>query len=140
MKMRLMSESVLGRRSLVRMAAHIVLACGIVGAGYTATAAESAAANPVALTQGAAIYEHYCTTCHERGDGNPGTQALGFLYGKDKAALADRDNLTPDYVRFLVRHGRGLMPGFRMTEINEEELNALAEYLSAGPHPVAHTK
>ncbi len=143
MNARLMVESVFGKRSLVRAA----LVCGIVGAGYTATtvfAADAAvptpAISPATLAQGAAIYEHYCTVCHERGLGTPGTQALGFLYGKEKAALADRDNLTPDYVRFLVRNGRGLMPAFRMTEVSEEELKALAAYLSAGPHPAAQTK
>ena len=115
-----------------------VLVCGTVGAGSTAFATEATtlpAASPAVLAQGAAIYQHYCTVCHERGTGNPGTEALGFIYGKDKAALADRDNLVPDFVRYIVRNGRGLMPGFRAGELNNQELDALAAYLAAGPHP-----
>jgi mono/diheme cytochrome c family protein len=116
------------------------LLCGIVGAGNTAHAAEAAAApaSPAVMAQGEAVFQHYCTVCHERGVGHPGTEALGFLYGKDKAALADRDSslpLVPDFVRYIVRNGRGLMPAFRMAELNNQELDALAAYLSAGPHP-----
>ena len=49
--------------------------------------------------------------------------------------MADRDDLTPEYVRILVRFGRGLMPGFRPSEISDEELKLLAEFLAKGPHP-----
>ena len=103
----------------------------IVGAGGTANAAESGASDAT----GAAIYEHYCIACHDRGVGHPGTQNLAYRYGPEKAALADRDNLTPEYVRIMVRFGRGLMPGFRSSEISDEQLKLLADYLAAGPYP-----
>lgn len=105
-----------------------------VGSNRMANAADGGADN------GAAIYEHHCTGCHERGNGHPGTQSLGYLYGKEKAALADRDNLTPEYVRLLVRHGRGLMPAFRPAEISDAELKILTEYLATGPHPAARSR
>lgn len=132
MKVALLLKSMMKQRLL-----GAVLIAGIVGAGNTAYAAEATAvpASPAILAQGETVYQHYCTICHERGLGHPGTEALGFLYGKDKAALADRDNLVPDFVRYIVRNGRGLMPGFRMGELNNQELDALAAYLSAGPHP-----
>lgn len=135
MKVTSMFESAPGKRlfSMVLMSLMVVIA----GAGGTANAADAAANRG---TDGAAIYEHYCTVCHDRGDGHPGTQSLGFLYGKEKAALTDRDNLTPEYVRFMVRNGRGLMPGFRTAEISDEELKMLAAYLAAGPHPAAQVK
>ncbi len=134
-----MFESVSGKQLL--SAALMALMIVIVGAGKTAHAADAAAnAGMNAEADGAAIYEHYCTVCHDRGNGHPGTQSLVSLYGKEKAALTDRDNLTPEYVRFMVRNGRGLMPGFRTAEISDEELKMLAAYLAAGPHSAAPAK
>lgn len=86
--------------------------------------------------EGAGIFNHYCVVCHGRGRQYPGTMSLEKLYGWEKAALEDRDNLTADFVRYLVRNGRGMMPGFRPAEINEQELAAMATFLANGPHPV----
>ena len=123
-------ESMFRKQAQTALAVLAVLGV-IVGAGGTANAAESGASDAT----GAAIYEHYCIACHDRGVGHPGTQNLAYLYGPEKAALADRDNLTPEYVRTMVRFGRGLMPGFRPSEISDEQLKLLADYLAAGPHP-----
>lgn len=120
-------ESVFRKQAQAALAALAVLGA-IVGAGGTAYAADTG-------VTGAAIYQHYCIACHDRGVGHPGTQNLAYRYGPEKAALADRDNLTPDYVRIMVRFGRGLMPGFRPSEISDDQLKLLAEYLAAGPHP-----
>ena len=124
-------ESMFRKQAQTALAVLAVLGVVIVGAGGTANAAESGASDAT----GAAIYEHYCIACHDRGVGHPGTQNLAYLYGPEKAALADRDNLTPEYVRTMVRFGRGLMPGFRPSEISDEQLKLLADYLAAGPHP-----
>jgi mono/diheme cytochrome c family protein len=123
-------ESMFRKQAQTALAVLAVLGV-IVGAGGTANAAESGASDAT----GAAIYEHYCIACHDRGVGHPGTQNLAYRYGPEKAALADRDNLTPEYVRIMVRFGRGLMPGFRSSEISDEQLKLLVEYLAAGPHP-----
>jgi len=123
-------ESMFRKQALTALAILVVMGV-IVGASGTANAAESGASDAT----GATIYEHYCIACHDRGGGHPGTQNLAYLYGAEKAALADRDNLTPEYVRIMVRFGRGLMPGFRPSEISDEQLKLLADYLAAGPHP-----
>ncbi len=115
-----------------RKALAVFSAIALMTVTGTALAADPA---PVAPTAGADIYEHYCSACHDRGGGHPGTQNLAYLYGAEKAALADRDNLTPEFVRTMVRLGRGLMPGFRRSEIDDAQLKLLAGYLSAGPHP-----
>lgn len=115
--------------------AALVAFCPIVGAGGTALAAEKAPAKAAAPASGLTLYEHYCISCHGRGGGYPGTQNLAYRYGPEKAALADRSDLTPEYVRIMVRFGRGLMPGFRPSEISDEELKLLAEFLAKGPHP-----
>lgn len=148
MKARLMNEIIVGRRTLVSVLVSAALALGIVGAGETAFAADAAAAatpakvalSAEALAKGSALFVKNCIMCHERGMEHPGTAALSYLYGKGKGALEDRDNLTPDFVRFFVRNGRGLMPAFRTGELNDAELKVLAEYLSAGPHPAAPAK
>jgi mono/diheme cytochrome c family protein len=44
--------------------------------------------------------------------------------------ITEWKDLTPQYVRFMVRHGISVMPHFRKTEINDSELDALAKYLS----------
>lgn len=140
MKARFMSEVFAGRCALAFVLMSATLMLGIVGAGGTAHAASAAAVSPEALEKGARLFVKNCIMCHERGMDNPGTAALSYLYGKGKGALADRDNLTPDFVRYFVRNGRGLMPAFRTGELNDEELKVLAEYLSAGPHPATPEK
>jgi mono/diheme cytochrome c family protein len=95
------------------------------------------AADDVVPTAGAIIFERHCAACHAPGTGNPGTQRLTELYGQAQAALLDRERetLSVDLVRYTVRHGRGLMPGFRASEISARELDTLAQYLTAGSAP-----
>jgi mono/diheme cytochrome c family protein len=81
---------------------------------------------------GAAIFERHCATCHARGDGHPGTQSLAKIYGGEQASLLDRVNLPAELVRFTVRNGRGLMPGFRVSEIDNQDLKLLIEFLNDG--------
>lgn len=79
---------------------------------------------------GKKIYDTWCVTCH--GAKMPGTNALAVLY-KDSgipAMIDERTDLNYDLVEFFVRNGKHSMPFFRKTEINDEELKALAEYLS----------
>lgn len=64
----------------------------------------------------------------------PGTAALAAKYsGQVPAALEERSDLTPDVVKFFVRHGVSIMPPFRKTEITDAELDALANYLGRKP-------
>lgn len=111
-------------------------------AGGAAVAADGAPADPMAPGLGQAVYAQYCTVCHDVGMAHPGTFGLARYYGAEKAALAQRGDLTVDFVKQMVRHGRALMPAFRATEIGEQALDALAAYLAAGPHlpPTTKTK
>jgi mono/diheme cytochrome c family protein len=103
------------------------------------TAAGSEAAPPAKpvpehLRQGQQLYEHWCSACHARGPGHPGTQALEARYGGAMpGALEDRTNLTPEFVAVFVRNGISIMPFFRKTEINDEELAAIGAYLAYTP-------
>ncbi|MGY0799022.1 c-type cytochrome [Lysobacter sp. A286] len=86
------------------------------------------------LQQGKQLYQHWCSACHARGPGHPGTQALEARYGGAMpAALEDRTNLSPEVVAIFVRNGISVMPFFRKTEINDGELAALGAYLSHNP-------
>jgi mono/diheme cytochrome c family protein len=62
---------------------------------------------------------------------HPGTHALTVKYqGVKSGVLLEWKDLTPDTVKYLVRHGISVMPQFRKTEISDQELDALAEFLS----------
>jgi (+)-pinoresinol hydroxylase len=105
-------------------------------------AAGALAASQVAAQDGSAgkghdVFQHWCAACHkpisEYVSSVPGTTALETKYkGARPAALEQRTDLTPEFVKTIVRHGVMSMPPFRKTEISDAELNALSEYLS---HP-----
>ncbi len=107
-----------------------------------ASAGEEAAAVTVAETNepsspraarsarsGQDVFAAHCSHCHAPGDDHPGTMQLGATRGADFAVLEERDNLTADYVKLIVRNGLNGMPPFKPTTITGEELDALAAYL-----------
>jgi mono/diheme cytochrome c family protein len=76
-------------------------------------------------------YEKFCSQCHGKGVGKPGTLALAAKYeGKRPALLADRTDLTAEIIKAFVRNGVSVMPLFRKTEISDQELDAIASYLT----------
>lgn len=80
---------------------------------------------------GEEVFEYWCEPCHGAGPGHPGTAALEVLYdGAKPALLTERTDLVPALTRSFVRNGVSIMPFFRKTEISDEELEALAEYLA----------
>jgi mono/diheme cytochrome c family protein len=96
------------------------------------------------LRRGKAVFDGHCRTCHAAASSSatrgffPGTYTLELRYkGKLPAALEERTDLTADRVAAVVRHGGGgFMPPLRPTELNDEELKAVAAYLSRrNPHP-----
>lgn len=88
----------------------------------------------IAAPDGAALYVQHCSACHDRGREHPGTARLADRWPQ-QASLLDREALPAPFVRHIVRHGLNLMPAFRSGELSEAELQALAEFLDAGPHP-----
>jgi hypothetical protein len=57
---------------------------------------------------------------------------LGERLGAERAVLRTRTDLTPEYVKAIVRNGFQMMPAFRPTEIADSELDALAAHVTAG--------
>ena len=84
------------------------------------------------IHDGETLFELHCIACHDRGPGNPGTMRLQERVGEEQAALLDRDNLPPEYIKLVVREGFKLMPPFRPSELTDRQLDELAAYLSGG--------
>jgi mono/diheme cytochrome c family protein len=79
--------------------------------------------------KGREVFEHYCSHCHGPGDA-PATVQLGRTRGKDKALLAERTDLAPEYIEFIVRHGLKSMPPFAPADLDAAKLKALVAFLT----------
>lgn len=101
----------------------------------------SAAAPAGSPDNGKLVYEKWCLPCHGSrvNTGFPGTTdalypgaaALAVKYkGTQPPLLTDRTNLTPEFVKVIVRNGISAMPRTRKTEISDAELDDLAAYLT----------
>ncbi len=102
-----------------------------VGLATLGVASAAGAADAPTLEHGAQVFDKWCLPCHGHGDQFPGTVALGVKYeGKLPAALQDRPDLVPDFVKAVVRTGVSVMPFFRKTEVSDADLDALAAYLA----------
>jgi mono/diheme cytochrome c family protein len=67
-----------------------------------------------AWKDGAEVYRKICSLCHETSVG---------------PAIRGR-SLDPMYIKLIVRHGSRAMPAFRASEIDDQSLEKLAEYVS----------
>jgi len=115
----------------VAAAASIVVAAGAF-AQATNASSKARADFPLAASKAGSPYEAVflarCQYCHvEMG---PGTVTLERRYEKDKALLANRTDLTVDYIRYVVRHGINAMPAITPGEISDAELDLVARYLT----------
>ncbi len=90
-----------------------------------------ASAQTAAAERGKAVYDHWCATCHAEGPGYPGTQSLEIKYrGELPAVLEEREDLTPEFVRTMVRQGILMMAPFRKTEVTDAQLDDIVVYLT----------
>ena len=79
---------------------------------------------------GEALYVEYCAMCHA-----PNGMGHGLLARRiDTPDLEKRDNLPAQYVILAARQGIGNMPPVPRGEVSDEEMQAIADYLAAGPH------
>ena len=119
----------------LRNVVFLAVLCAVAGA--------AAAQDPSQLERGRTLYEYWCAPCHGPGIGNngaqhlPGTDALRVKYrGALPALLTERTDMSADLVKTYVRQGITVMPFFRKTEINDDELDAIAAYLTRNnPRP-----
>ena len=81
-------------------------------------------------TGGEALYVEHCAACHA-----PNGMGTGLLGRTRPVALLElRDNLTAPYVVLAARNGIGNMPAIPRGEVSDAQLQAIADYLAAGPH------
>jgi (+)-pinoresinol hydroxylase len=82
-------------------------------------------------SRGYVLFQQACSVCHGAGPAKPGTRALRAKYqGKEPALLEERRDLAADYVRVTIRHGVSVMPPFRKTELSDDDVNAIVDYLT----------
>lgn len=81
-------------------------------------------------TGGEALYVEYCAMCHTANGMGTGLLARRM----DTPLLEDRDNLAAPFVVIAARNGIGNMPAIPRGEVSDEDLQAIADYLAAGPH------
>ena len=78
---------------------------------------------------GKAVFDHYCTYCHGSSDG-PGTMQLKRTRGQSQGLLAERTDLSPDYIEYVVRHGLKSMPPFAPSDLTDAKLKMLVAFLA----------
>ena len=77
-----------------------------------------------------ALYVEFCAMCHA-----PNGMGHGLLGRRvDTPDLEKRGNLPAQYVVLAARQGIGNMPAIPRGEVSDAELQAIADYLAAGPH------
>ena len=81
---------------------------------------------------GRAIFDRNCAPCHAAGPGHAGTMRLAEARGPANAVLEQRTDLNPAYIRLVVRQGLIEMPAWRQSEIDDEALAQLVQYLAKG--------
>jgi len=81
---------------------------------------------------GKALFDRNCAVCHAAGPSHAGTMRLAETRGPDKAVLEQRTDLDPAYIRLVVRQGLVEMPPWRPSEIDDDALTQLAQYLTRG--------
>lgn len=128
---------------------RIVIAAALVAVGAAAYAAPPAGGpppmppymmRPVAPEgdrlkpgrDGKTVFEAQCGYCHLVG--GMGTNLLTkqqMMAGNppEKGLLANREDLTRDYVKAVVRMGKGAMPQQTKVDLTDAELDAVAAYL-----------
>lgn len=121
------------------MKSPILTGIVIVAVVHAAAArAQERDARAAEIEQGKQVYEYWCAPCHGPGiglpgfDALPGTHQLRIKYRRTDipAVLDERTDLVPEFIKVIVRQGVSFMPQFRKTEISDEELDALAAYLT----------
>jgi mono/diheme cytochrome c family protein len=113
-----------------QVTARQVAALGVVGLELVLLGFRSLNAVGADVPAGKQIFQRYCAECHAPGFGHPGTQQLGWTRGESRAVLEKRTDLQPAYIRLVVRQGLLEMPPFRPTEIDDTQLEQLANYLA----------
>lgn len=103
----------------------VVAASGLLAGGSVLAENTSPPEQPT----GRDLYEHWCADCHDPGPGHPGTMRMEGDFGAENSVLRDMTSINRPLIHFAVRRGFNMMPPFRPTEITDEELERIADYI-----------
>lgn len=81
---------------------------------------------------GADLFSNRCGSCHLAGGMGSNLltkQRMAMGEPPENGLLANRKDLTPDYVKTVVRMGKNAMPAQTKVDITDAELEAVAAYL-----------
>lgn len=117
-------------KKLLAMAVAGLLAIGSSVTIFAASPAAKAVTKPgkAAVEEGEALFIQRCGYCHL--PGGTGSIQLERRWGKSRALLAQRNDLSADYVTVVARRGLYSMPPISKVEVSDSELQKLAEYLA----------
>ncbi len=93
---------------------------------------EAPTGNRLAGGDGKTLFEYHCGYCHLTG--GMGTnlltkQRMAAGEPPEMGLLANRKDLTADYVKLVVRRGKNAMPPQTRVDLTDAELGAVANYL-----------
>ncbi len=98
--------------------------------------AEVADGNRLApIATGEALFSKHCGACHlaaGMGTNLITGQQIAAGNSPDKGLLANRDDLTADYVKAVARNGKNAMPRQTRVDITDAELDKVAAFLGKG--------
>jgi mono/diheme cytochrome c family protein len=80
------------------------------------------------IKQGQKLFKERCGFCHL--SGGTGTIMLARRLGKDRSLLAERTDLTVEYIQKITRVGMNGMPPHNRIELPDSELDLIAIYLT----------
>jgi mono/diheme cytochrome c family protein len=114
-----------------RLAFLLLLAASPAAAGPWTRLPSPPLPSSTPVERGRIVFQDRCAICHGTDPDAAGTASLRVKYGGAKPALLEqRTDLTPETVKYFVRHGSGMMAFLRKTEVSDAELDDLAAYLS----------
>lgn len=98
-----------------------------------ATSPAADATTPVGERNGEELFVLFCRACHAPGADHPGTVKLSQTKGDAQSVILNRQDLPAEYVTQVVRGGLLGMPPLRPTDVTDEELQRLVEYIRSTP-------
>lgn len=87
------------------------------------------------LPLGHRLFEQRCAICHGSESYHPGTRALERRSGNGSGSLQSLTYLTPAGVKAVVRNGLPKMFPFRVVDLSDQELDAIANYVTDRSKP-----
>lgn len=120
---------------LLGLAGSLPLAQGASDAPTTdaATSPVADVTTPVGERSGEELFVLFCRACHAPGADHPGTLKLSQTKGEAQSVILNRQDLPGEYIAHVVRNGLLGMPPLRPTDVTDEELTRLVEYIRSTP-------